>query len=172
MSDSSESEIETSNGGELSEESNDSGVGGVSGKAGAVFKSGNGRGVRGDRGRGSREEDSAHKLVVGTAVDREADCVSTKIDTMVKSWVTLRVTHERTESPEDRRVQRFASLNDGGKNSAVNGWIQFPRSGPNREPKKDTSTVKAQLLFQKKWKGALGHPTLTEVRTSRNKITS
>jgi len=86
--------------------------------------------------------------------------------------VTLRVTLEGTESPEDGQVRRFASLNNGGKNSAVNGGIQFPRLGPDKEPKKDTSMVKVRLLFQKKWKGALGHPTLTEVRTSRNKITS
>ena len=145
-----ESEIETSDGGKLSEESDDSGVGGISGEAGAVFKSGDGRGVRGDRGRGFREEDSVCELVVGTAVDREADCVSTKVDVMVKLRVTLRVTCEETESPENRRVRWFVSLDNGSKNSAVNGRIQFSRSSPDEELKKDTSTVKAQLLFQKK----------------------
>jgi len=78
-------EIKTSDGGKPSEESDDSGVGGVSGKAGAVFKSGDGRGVRGDREKSSREEDSACKLVVGMVVDREAGCVSTEVNAMVKS---------------------------------------------------------------------------------------
>ena len=41
--------------------------------------------MRGDREKSSREEDSACKLVVGMAVDREAGCVSTEVNAMVKS---------------------------------------------------------------------------------------
>ena len=60
--------------------------------------------------------------------------------------------HEGTESPEDGQVWWFASLNNGGKNSAVNGGIQFLRLGPDEELKKDTSAI----AISKKVEGCTG----------------
>jgi len=87
-SESLESEIDTSGGGEPSEETDcgDAGVNGVSGDGAGVFNKGEGKGVRGDNGR-----ESGSGISLGWEVDSRADGTDSDAEAAVKSLVARQV---------------------------------------------------------------------------------